>query len=146
MSTIYKKIGLEENRRRMFLITFPQVQLIVVFLGLLVLLVRACIQFTKGPSSTTALKQQLLQLQSKFMGSVPINPEAERQEMEILQNKIKTTSDQLTSSGDKDLQQLSTTNCKYIQLGMTDVNLINKSQWLKFKELMFSFHNFYFHA
>jgi hypothetical protein len=79
------------------------------------------------------------------MGSAPINPEAERQEMEILQNKIKTTSDQLTISGDKDLKQLFASNCKYIKSIMADVNLANRSSWIKFKELMFSFNHFYFH-
>jgi hypothetical protein len=146
MSTIYKKIGLEENQKRMFLITFPQALLIVVLLGLLVLLVRTCIQFTKGSLSTTALKQQLLQLESKFAGSAPINPEAERKEMEILQNKIKTSSDQLTISGDKDLQELFASNCKYIQSIMADGNLANRSSWIKFKELMFGFGNSYFHV
>ena len=137
---------MEENRRRMFLITFPQILLIVVLLGLLVLLVRTCIKFTKGPLSTTALKQQLLQLQSKFVSSALINPEVERKEMEILQNKIKTSSDQLTISGDKDLQELFASNRKYIQSIMGDVNLTNRSSWIKFKELMFGFGDFYFHA
>ena len=146
MNTIFKKASLEENRRRMFLITFPQVLLIVVLLGLLVLLVRTCIKFTKGPLSTTALKQQLLQLQSKFVSSALINPEVERKEMEILQNKIKTSSDQLTISGDKDLQELFASNRKYIQSIMGDVNLTNRSSWIKFKELMFGFGDFYFHA
>ena len=146
MNTIFKKTSLEENRRRMFLITFPQVLLIVVLLGLLVLLVRTCVKFTKGPLSTTALKQQLLQLQSKFVSSALINPEVERKEMEILQNKIKTSSDQLTISGDKDLQELFASNRKYIQSIMGDVNLTNRSSWIKFKELMFGFGDFYFHA
>ena len=146
MNTIFKKASLEENRRRMFLITFPQVLLIVVLLGLLVLLVRTCVKFTKGPLSTTALKQQLLQLQSKFVSSALINPEVERKEMEILQNKIKTSSDQLTISGDKDLQELFASNRKYIQSIMGDVNLTNRSSWIKFKELMFGFGDFYFHA
>jgi hypothetical protein len=146
MNTIFKKTSLEENRRRMFLITFPQILLIVVLLGLLVLLVRTCIKFTKGPLSTTALKQQLLQLQSKFVSSALINPEVERKEMEILQNKIKTSSDQLAISGDKDLQELFASNRKYIQSIMGDVNLTNRSSWIKFKELMFGFGDFYFHA
>lgn len=146
MNTIFKKTSLEENRRRMFLITFPQVLLIVVLLGLLVLLVRTCIKFTKGPLSTTALKQQLLQLQSKFVSSALINPEVERKEMEILQNKIKTSSDQLAISGDKDLQELFASNRKYIQSIMGDVNLTNRSSWIKFKELMFGFGDFYFHV
>lgn len=80
------------------------------------------------------------------MSSALINPEAQRQAMEILQNKIKTSSDQLTISEDKDLQQLFASNCKYIQTVITDVNLVNKSSWIKFKKLMFGFSALYFHA
>lgn len=127
------------------MITFPQILLIVLLFGLLVLLVRTCIRFTRGPLTTTALKQQLLQLQSKFVGSAPINPEAERQAMEILQNKIKTANDQLTISEDEEIRQLFASNCKYIQSIMSDVNLANRSSWIKFKELMFGFGDFYFH-
>lgn len=78
------------------------------------------------------------------MSSALINPEAERQAMEILQNKIKTSSNQLTISEDKDLQQLFASNCKYIQTVMTHVNLVNRSSWIKFKELMFGFSALYF--
>jgi hypothetical protein len=80
------------------------------------------------------------------MSSALINPEAQRQAMEILQNKIKTSSDQLTISEDKDLQQLFASNCKYIQTVMTDVNLVNRSSWIKFKKLMFGFSALHFHA
>lgn len=145
MSTISNHMSLKEIRSRMFLITFPQILLIVLLFGLLVLLVRTCIRFTRGPLTTTALKQQLLQLQSKFVGSAPINPEAERQAMEILQNKIKTANDQLTISEDEEIRQLFASNCKYIQSIMSDVNLANRSSWIKFKELMFGFGDFYFH-
>jgi hypothetical protein len=130
----------------MLLITFPQVLLIVVLVSLLVLMVKTCIKFTKGSLSTTALKKQLRQLQSKFVSSAPIDAETERQEMEILQNKIKTSSGPSTISGDKDLQQLFASNCNYIQSAMTDVNLVNRSSWIKFKELMFGFNDLYFHA
>jgi len=88
----------------------------------------------------------LRSLQLKFLSYALINPEAERKEMEILQNKIKTSSNQVSISGDKDLKQLLASNCKYIQLAMTDVNLANRSSWIKFRELMFSFDNFYFHT
>jgi hypothetical protein len=120
--------------------------LIVGLAGLLVLLVTTCIKFTKGPINTAALKNQLRSLQLKFVTAALINPELERKEMEILQNKIKTSSAQLTISGDKDLQQLFDSNCKYIQSAMTDANLVNRSSWIKFKELMFSFGDLYFRA
>ena len=130
----------------MLFITFSQVLLIAGTAGLFVLVVTTCIKFTKGPISTEALKNQLRSLQLKFVTAELINPELERKEMEILHNKIKTSSKQLTISGDKDLQQLFASNCNYIQSAMIDVNLSNRSSWIKFKELMFSFDEFYFRA
>ena len=123
-----------------------QILMIIGLAGLLVLLVTTCIKSTKGPLDTAALKKQLHSLQLKFVSSALINPEAERKEMEILQNKIKTSSNQVSISGDKDLKQLLASNCKYIQLAMTDMNLADRSSWIKFRELMFSFDDFYFHT
>jgi hypothetical protein len=122
----------------------PQILFIVGLTGLLVLLVTTCIKFTKGPFDTAALKKQLRLLQLKFVGAALINPEAERKEIEILQNKIKTSSNQMRISDDKDLKQLFASNCKYIQSAMTNENLANRSSWIKFRELMFSFEDFYF--
>jgi hypothetical protein len=121
-----------------------QILFIIGLTGLLVLLVTTCIKFTKGPLDTAALKKQLRALQLKFVSASLINPEAERREIEILQNKIKTSSSQMSISGDKDLQQLFASNCKYIQSAMADEHLANRSSWIKFRELMFSFGDFYF--
>jgi hypothetical protein len=130
----------------LFIIVFSQMLLIVGSAGLLVLMVTTCIKFTKGPINTDALKKQLRSLQLKFVTAALINPELERKEMEILQNKIKTSSNALTISGDHDLKMLFASNCQYIQSAIADVNLLNKSSWIKFKELMFSFDAFFFHA
>jgi len=122
----------------------PQIILIVGFTGLLVLLVNTCLKFTKGPLDTANLKKRLGLLQLKFVSAALINPEAERREIEILQNKIKTSSSLMRISSDKDLRQLFASNCKYIQSEMADVNLLERSSWIKFRELMFSFDEFYF--
>jgi hypothetical protein len=145
MNTIYKKIRLD-RKPEIVLIAFPHILLVVVVAALLALMVLTCIKFTKGPLSATALRSHLLQLQSKFITSASIDPEAERQEMEKLQNKIKTFSDRSTISGNKDLRQLFASNCKYIRAAMTDANPVNRSSWIKFQELMFNFDKFYFHA
>ena len=129
---------------QMLIIILPQVLLIVVLAGLLVLLVTTCIKFTKGPINTAALKTQLRSLQLKFVTAAVINPELERKEMEILQNKIKTSSNPLIISGDHDLKLLFDSNCKYIQSEMNNTNLPNRSSWIKFRELMFGFDKFYF--
>ena len=129
---------------QMLIIILPQVLLIVVLAGLLVLLVTTCIKFTKGPINTAALKTQLRSLQLKFVTAAVVNPELERKEMEILQNKIKTSSNQSIISGDHDLKLLFDSNCKYIQSEMNNTNLTNRSSWIKFRELMFGFDKFYF--
>src|SRR3954454_4331148 len=104
----------------MLTIMLPQMLFIVGLAGSLVLLVATCIKFTKGPINTAALKTQLRSLQLKFVTAALINPELERKEMEILQNKIKTSSHQLTISGDNDLKLLFDSNCKYIQSEMNN--------------------------
>lgn len=122
----------------------PQILMIIGLAGLLVLLVTTCIKFTRGPLDTAALKKQLRLLELKFVSAALVNPETERKEIEKLQNKIKTSSNPMSISGDADLRQLFASNCKYIQTAMTDANLANRSSWIKFRELMFSFVDFYF--
>jgi hypothetical protein len=145
MNAIQRRVKVNQGHDSL-LAALPQVLLIVVLAGLLVLLVATCIKFTNGSLSTSALKKHLLQLQSKFITSAVINPELERERMEQLQNRIKTSSDQATISADKELQQLFASNRNYIQGVMADMNLVHRSSWIKLKELMFSFDDFYFHA
>ena len=128
----------------MLITILPQVLLIVGLGALIVFLVTTCIKFTKGPISTDALKRQLRLLQLKFVTAETINPDVERREMVILQNKIKTSNDVLIISDDNDLKLLSGSNCKYIQLEMDNVNLANRSSWIQFRELMLGFDRFYF--
>ncbi|HEY6956268.1 MAG TPA: hypothetical protein VI385_13545 [Flavisolibacter sp.] len=130
----------------MLITILPQVLLIVGLGALIVFLVTTCIKFTKGPISTDALKRQLRLLQLKFVTAETINPDVERREMEILQNKIKTSNDALIISDDNDLKLLSGSNCKYIQLEMDNVNLANRSSWIQFRELMLGFDRFYFQS
>lgn len=130
----------------MLITILPQVLLIVGLGALIVFLVTTCIKFTKGPISTDALKRQLRLLQLKFVTAETINPDVERREMEILQNKIKTSNDALIISDDNDLKLLSGSNCKYIQLEMDNVNLANRSSWVQFRELMLGFDRFYFQS
>jgi hypothetical protein len=128
----------------MLITILPQILLIVGLAGLLILLVTSSIKFTKGPINTAALKTQLRSLQLKFVTAALINPELERKEMEILQNKIKTSANPSTISADNDLKLLFDSNCKYIQSEMNNTNLQNRSAWIKFRELMFGFDKFYF--
>jgi len=130
----------------MLITIIPQLLLVVGCVGLLVLFVTTCFKSTKGPVNTDALKNQLRSLQLKFVTAALVDPEFERKEMEILQNKIKTSSNPSVISGDPDLKLLFDSNCKYIQSEMNNVNLEDRSSWIKLKELMFSFDHLYFHT
>jgi hypothetical protein len=126
------------------LMALPQIIMLVVVVGLLVWMVQTSVKSTKGSLNTAALKKQLMQLQSKFLRSEAINPDRERAQMEMLQNKIKTTSEQLTISDDNDLKQLFDTNCNYIIAAMNNAGLEERSSWIKLKELMLDFDALYF--
>jgi hypothetical protein len=141
---VTKKSGLQFRFAQMLITILPQILLIARFAGLLVLFVTTCIKSTKGPASTAALKTQLRSLQLKFLRAAPINPESERKEMEILQNKIKTSSDPLIISNDHDLKLLFHSNCTYIQSEMNSTNLENRSSWIQFNTLMLDFDESYF--
>jgi hypothetical protein len=95
----------------MLITILPQILLIVGLAGLLMLLVTSSIKFTKGPINTAPLKTQLRSLQLKFVTAALVNPELERKEMEILQNKIKTSANPSIISTDNDLKLLFDSNC-----------------------------------
>ena len=130
----------------MLILILPQVLLILGTVGLLVITATACLKFTRGPINTDALKIQLRSLQLKFVTAAVINPESERKEMEILQNKIKTSNNPSLISGDNDLKLLFDSNCKYIQSEMNNSNLPNRSSWIKFRDLMLGFDKSYFRS
>ena len=130
----------------MLFISIPHVTLIIIVLVLLIVLVSACIKFTTGPANTVALMQQLKRLQAKFAANTLLNPNTEREEMEILQNKLKTTSSPAVISGDVNLKQLFYTNCKSIQAVLSRADLSNRTSWIKLNALMVDFDDLYFKA
>lgn len=128
------------------IVTLPQILLIVVVAGLLVLMVFSCIKAVKGPLSTTALKRYLILLQAKFASANTIDPNLERDEMENLQNKIKTSCSALRISGDSDLKSLFHNSCRSIHLILQQPHLNDRTGWLKFNALMTDFKTSYFQA
>src|SRR6476620_3942369 len=130
----------------MLIITLPEMILIVVLGVLIALLISTCMKSTKSSFNTDALKTQLRSLQLKFVTAALINPELERKEMEILQNKVKTSSHPLVISDDYDLKLLFDSNCKYIQSEMNNTDLTSRSSWIKFRDLMLGFDDLYFRA
>ena len=128
----------------LLLLTLPQLTLLIFVAGLLVMMVSACIKFTKGPVNTSALAQQLQRLQAKFTGGLSINPQKEREEMEKLQNKLKTTSTAALISGNANLKQLFYSNCKAIQAVLRRSDLQNRTAWIKLNALLVDFDALYF--
>lgn len=104
----------------------------------------ACFRSTKGAVSTAALLLQLQQLHAKFMSAERIDPEIERKEMEIIQNKIKTASDAAVISGNPDLKKMFGLNCQSIASVLNTEGLTDRTAWLKFNALMIDFNFLYF--
>lgn len=132
-----------QNSSLLFL-TVPQITLLIVVVLLLVMMVSVCTQFTKGPVSTKALLLQLQNLQRKFALGKTVNPETERETMEQLQNKIKTSSDPALISGDANLRRLLFSNCRSIQTILGEPDLANRTAWIKLNALMVDFDTQYF--
>jgi hypothetical protein len=129
-----------------FFITLPQLILIIVVAGLLLLMASAAVEDNKGPLSTTALKKHLLLLRAKFKGSDTIDPDLEREEMEKLQNKVKTSNTSASISGNEDLKGLFLDNSLAVQSILRQSNLDNRSGWIKLNTLLTGFCASYFQA
>ena len=127
-----------------FFLPLPQLTLVIVFIFLFVLMVSACIKFTKGPVSTAALQQQLHGLRAKFATGKVINPQTERKAMEILQNRIKTSSSPVLISSNPDLKHLFYGNCKAIQEVLRQPGLQNRIAWIQLNALMVDFDDLFF--
>jgi hypothetical protein len=121
-----------------------QILLVIIVSELIIVAVVSCIKFTKGPLSIGALKNYLRLLQSKFIHHALIDPDVERQEIEMLQNKVKTSCSQLTISENADLQGLFLNTCQNINDVMTDKEIENRTSWLKFREVICNFQESYF--
>ena len=129
--------------KQLFL-TFPPILVIVFVVGMLVLLFFTCFRSTTGQASTAALLLHLQQLHGKFISAEKIDPEIERKEMEILQNKIKTASDAVVISGNPDLRKMFGLNCQSIAAVLNDEGLTDRTAWIKLNALMIDFNFLYF--
>jgi hypothetical protein len=130
--------------KALLLITTPQLLLAMVVAGLLVLMVKVCIQSTTGPVSTAALKHHLFLLQQRMAGPGKVQPQQEREELEKLQNTIKTSSTPDAISGDVELRSLFRNNCASIQSKIRQPELEDRSGWIQFGELISGFNASYF--
>ena len=132
-----------QNKGVLFL-AFPPLLLIAFVVGLLVTTILVCIKFTKGPASTKAFTDRLRTLQLKFDSGKTIHPEKEREEMERLQNKIKTTSEAAIISGNSDLRHLLYSICQSLHGVLNQPSLENRTSWIKLNAVMVDFDTQYF--
>lgn len=145
MSTWQQKVKTVSNGHKGTLVlAFPPILIIVIAAVLFVMMISVCTKFTKGPLSTSAFLKQLHVLQLKLVLGKKINPEKEREEMERLQNKIKTFSEASIISRNADLQRLLHSICHSIKVVLGQPNLENRTSWIKLNALMVDFNTQYF--
>lgn len=138
-----KRLVKFRNKNLLFL-ALPQIGMLVLMALMIYWMVSVCTKSTKGPASMAALLQQLQRLQAKFTAGRLVNPQTEREEMEILQNKIKTRTDPALISGNDGLKQLFHSNGNAIKAVLAQPDLHNRTAWIKLNTMMVNFDEFYF--
>ncbi|HEV7333217.1 MAG TPA: hypothetical protein VGN63_19435 [Flavisolibacter sp.] len=126
------------------MITIPQILLALLVLGLFTAAFYVCFRSTKGPLSIFNLKAKLQVLKRKFENQSAVDPEEERSIMERLQNKTKTSCSREVISSNKDLKELFSVTCQFVNGTITSAGPINKSSWLRYGALMNDFNEHYF--
>ena len=126
------------------MITIPQILLCLLILGFFTATFYVCFRSTKGPLSIFNLKAQLLLLKRKFENQSPVDPEEERGIMERLLNKTKTSCSGEVISGNKDLKELFSVTCQFVNGMITSAGPMNKTLRLRFGALMNDFNEQYF--
>lgn len=128
------------------MITISQILLGLLLLGLFAYTFYVCFHSTKGPLSIVNLKAQLLLLKRKFENASPMDPDEERSVMERLQNTAKTSCSGDVISGNKDLKELVSVICQFVNGMITSAGPGNKYAWLRYGALMNDFNELYFTA
>ncbi len=126
------------------MITIPQILLGLLVLGLFAAMFYVSFRSTKGPLSILNLKAQLLLLKRKFDNQSAVDPEEERSIMERLQNKTKTSCSGEVISSNKDLKELFSVTCRFVNGMIASAGPVNKSSWLKYGALMNDFNEQYY--
>ncbi len=143
--SIQKEIArYKEWRKGVLMFSLPEILLVTVVTGLMIMMIYVCTKSTKGPLSIKALKNYLNDLQMKFKSPLTINAETERAALEILLNNVKTSCDEKLISSNIDLQGMFDKTCKQIKFITANKEVGSKSSWLKLKDVSSSFNEFYF--
>lgn len=130
-------------RKGVLLIAPLEIVLILVVAGLLVMTFIVGGATTAGKRSIAALKTHLQGLQWRMAEPDALDPEAEREDMEMLLNKVKGTCEQPVISGNRELAELfgrTHTTMQAIDQGQVR----KRGAWLQFKGVTNSFYELYF--
>lgn len=100
---------------------------------------------TKSGQSMLVFTNYLSLFDAKFEAHTRIDAEAERKEMELLQNRVKANCEQNEISSNTSLKLMMAGLCKKISEGCIRSNEVDKASWLKLKELTVSFEDTYLH-
>jgi hypothetical protein len=130
-------------RKGVLMIAPLEILLILVVAGLLVMTIIVSLASTAGKYSIAALKAHLQGLQTRMADPGTLNAEAEREDMEVLLNKVKATCEERDISRNMELKAL-------LGQAHTTMDAIDKGQnrqrgsWLQFKGVTNSFYELYF--
>jgi len=130
--------------KEIILITIPLILLGFLILCLFTATFYVSFRSTKGLLSILSLKAQLLLLKQKFENYSAVDPEEERRVMESLQNKTKTSCSGEVISSNRDLKELFSVTCQFVDGMIASAGPINKSSWLRYGALMNDFNEQYF--
>lgn len=130
-------------RKGVLLIAPLEVVLILVVAGLLVMTFIAGGTATAGKHSIAALKNYLQGLQSRMAEPGTLDPEAEREDMEVLLNKVKATCEQPVISGNRELAELFGRTHDTMQ-AIDPGQVRKRGSWLQFRSVTDSFYELYF--
>lgn len=130
-------------RKGVLLVAPLEIVLILVVAGLLVMTFIVGGATTAGKRSIAALRSHLQGLQARMADPGTLDPEAERENMEVLLNKVKATCEQPVISGNPELEELfgrTHTTMQAIDQGQVR----KRSSWLQLKGVTNSFYELYF--
>jgi hypothetical protein len=121
-----------------------QIFLILIATAIIVYSLITSFSSTKAGQSMLSLTQYLSQFDSKFKAPGRIDAEAERKEMELLQNKVKACCEQKEISSNTGLKLLTSGLRKKINEACARSNAVDQASWIKLKEVTSNFEDTYF--
>lgn len=126
------------------MISTPELLLLVVVIGLVVMAVTAAMKYTKGNSSLVELQYYLKALQLRLTTPSTMDAEKERVEIDALLNRLKTTLPQKTITENEELKSLFGTTSQQIKIITDSKETGLRTSWQKLKNVVYDFDEFYY--